>query len=332
MFSVDNKGLQWFLYASLFVGVFKITTFVLSAATMALELTVFPKTNFAKYGAKKGNWALITGASDGIGAEYAKQLASRGFNIVLVSRTQSKLDAIAEELLTKYGVSTKVIAFDASVDKKEHYQLIKNVIDELPLTVLVNNVGKSHEMPVPFLETEDDAIDGIITVNNLVTLKITKAVVPVIEATVAKQSTKGLVLTMGSFGGLLPSPYLATYSGSKAFLQNWSNCLSGELANKNIDVEFVLSYLVTSAMSKIRRTSMMIPNPKQFVQATLSNVGNRVGAQERYGTITPFWSHALMHFGIHNAVGVYSKIANTINLSMHKDIRRRALKKQQKQK
>lgn len=278
---------------------------------------------------KKGKWAVVTGASDGIGKEYALQLAKKGLNVVLVSRTQSKLELIATELESKYKVSTKVIAFDASTDEEANYVAIKDAIADLPVTVLINNVGQSHSIPVPFLETEEKEMRDIITINNTATLKITQVVAPVIASTVKKEKKKvrGLILTMGSFGGLLPTPYLATYSGSKAFLQAWSAALAGELAPQGIDVELIISYLVTSAMSKIRRTSATIPNPKQFVASVLRGVGRRNGAQERYATNTPYWSHALMHFGIANTVGVFSKLANTLNLKMHKSIRARALKK-----
>ncbi|GME83946.1 unnamed protein product [Ambrosiozyma monospora] len=132
---------------------------------------------------------------------------------------------------------------------------------------------------------------------------------------------------MGSFSGIFPSPLLATYSGSKFFLQGWSAALAGELKPKRIDVELMLSYLVTSAMSKVRRTSLLIPNPKQFVASALRNVGRRVGAQEKYATCTPYFSHAIFHWVIENTVGLSSKIVNSINLNMHTSIRTRALRK-----
>lgn len=324
----ESKTAQYVLYGALLVGVYKLTTLTLGLGALVFDLFVLPPVNFKKYGAKSGKWAVITGASDGIGKEYAFQLASKGLNIVLVSRTQSKLDAIASEIEAKYKVETKVLAFDASTDVASNYSDLSDAVAGLPVTVLVNNVGQSHSIPVPFLETQDKELRDIITINTTATLKITQAVAPVIAATVAKdKSVRGLILTMGSFGGLLPTPYLATYSGSKSFLQAWSSALAGELKPQGIDVDLVISYLVTSAMSKIRRSSLTIPNPKTFVKSVLRNAGRRCGAQERFATTTPYWAHALMHFGIENTVGVYSKVANTLNYGMHKSIRVRALKK-----
>lgn len=326
--ATDSKPARALLYAALVVGVFKITTFTLSYFSLVADLFILPPTNFAKYGAKQGKWAVVTGASDGIGKEYALQLAKRGLNVVLVSRTLLKLETIAEEIKTKYGVQTAVIAFDASQDIKANYDSIREVIAELPVTVLVNNVGQSHSIPVPFLETDEKELTDIVTINNLVTLKITQTVAPYIVETVKNdKKVRGLILTMGSFGGLLPTPYLATYSGSKAFLQQWSSALAGELKPQGVDVELVVSYLVTSAMSKIRRASATIPSAKVFVASALRNVGKRGGAQNLYATLTPFWAHGFMHFFIENTVGVYSGLANKINLNMHKSIRARALKK-----
>lgn len=328
LFSAESGAAQALLYVALATGVYKITTFTLGFLSLVVDAFVLPPTNFAKYGARSGKWAVVTGASDGIGKEYASQLAAKNFNVVLVSRTLAKLEALAADIQQTYGVQTEVVAFDASEDKPENYAAIHQVIADLPVSVLVNNVGQSHSIPVPFLETNTQELSDIITINNTVTLKITQTVASVIAKTVkADKKTRGLILTMGSFGGLLPTPYLAVYSGSKAFLQQWSAALAGELKLQGIDVELVVSYLVTSAMSKIRRTSATIPNPKQFVRATLRSVGRRVGAQDRFATTTPYWSHALMHFFIENSVGVYSSVANKLNLGMHKSIRVRALKK-----
>ncbi|KAH3678210.1 hypothetical protein WICMUC_001639 [Wickerhamomyces mucosus] len=326
--SDDNWIINGLLYTALSVGVLKLTSIFLNSASLLFDLFVLPPVNFSKYGAKSGKWAIITGASDGLGKEYAIQLASKGLNVFLISRTQSKLELLATEIETKYKVEVKILAIDFASDKPSNYELITQLIKPLPVTVLINNVGQSHSIPVPFIETEESELRNIITINNTATLRTTQIIVPFIINTLKEnRGTRGLILTMGSFGGLLPTPYLATYSGSKAFLQSWSSALAGELAEYNIDVELVISYLVTSAMSKIKRTSLTIPNPKNFVKSVLSTVGRRGGAQERYATSTPFWSHAIIHYAIENTVGVYSKIANKLNLSFHKDIRKRALKK-----
>ena len=279
----------------------------------------------------KGSWALVTGASDGIGKEYALQLAAKGFNIVLVSRTESKLVTLGAEIEDKYasqGIQTKHLAMDFSKNSDVDYAKLKDLIEGLDIAILVNNVGQSHDIPTPFLVTEKKEMTDIITINVLGTLRVTQLVAP---GMVSRK--RGLILTMGSFGGLLPTPLLATYSGSKAFLQHWSSALHSELKPHGVEVDLVLSYLVTSAMSKIRRPSMTIPTPKQFVKAALGKVGVGIGGGVSMpGTMTPYWSHALIQWGIEKTVGTGSEIAMTQNRVMHESIRVRALKKREREK
>jgi len=269
---------------------------------------------------------VITGASDGIGKEFALQFAQKGFNIVLVSRTASKLDALATEISQFAGVQTKTIAMDFAKDSAADYKRLAELVDGLDVAVLVNNVGKSHDMPVPFLETEDVEMEDIITINVKGTLKVTKAVAP---GMVARR--RGLILTMGSFGGFLPTPLLATYSGSKAFLQHWSTALGAELKPHGVHTQLVIGYLITSAMSKVRKPSMMIPTPKQFVKATLGKIGLRGTAGGMAGTITPFWSHGVMHWAIQELLGVWSGAVLSKNKDMHASIRKRALRKKERE-
>jgi 17beta-estradiol 17-dehydrogenase / very-long-chain 3-oxoacyl-CoA reductase len=265
---------------------------------------------------------VVTGASDGLGKEFATQLAAKGFNLVLVSRTQSKLDALAAELQAKYsGLETKILAMDYSKDNDADYEKLAKLLSGLDVGILINNVGQSHSIPVSFLQTAGDELQNIVTINCLGTLKTTKVVAPLLV-----QRKKGLILTMGSFAGVMPTPYLATYSGSKAFLQHGSSSVAAELKPQGVDVEFVISYLVTTAMSKIRRTSLLIPSPKPFVRAVFSKIGLG-GAEPFTNTYTPWWSHALFKWVVENTVGATSGFTIKKNLDMHVDIRNRALRK-----
>ena len=275
----------------------------------------------------KGSWAIVTGASDGIGKEFALQIASKGLNIFLVSRTESKLQVLAEEIESKYaaqGIKTKYLAMDFSRNLDSDYTKLKEVVDGLDVAVLVNNVGRSHDMPVPFVLTEKKEMTDIININVLGTLRVTQIVVPGMV-----QRKRGLILTMGSLAGLLPTPLLATYSGSKAFLQYWSTALHEELRGKGVDVQFIVSYMVVSAMSKIRRASMSTPTPESFVRSVLAKIGS--GGVGMSATTTPYWVHALMQWGI-ESVGIGSAFVLKQNRVLHENIRVRALRKKEREK
>ena len=278
------------------------------------------------FGQPSKTWALITGASDGIGKEFALQIARAGYSTLLVSRTQSKLDSLAADIKAKYNTPTKTLAMDFGANKDEDYAKLKELVDSRDIAILINNVGVSHSIPVPFVETPKEEIDSIITVNCAATLRVTHIVAPGMV-----QRKRGLIITMGSFGGLLPTPLLATYSGSKAFLQQWSTALGSELSLSNVQVELVLSHLVTSAMSKIRKPSLVVPTPRAFVKSVLGSVGRSGGAQGWMYTSTPYWSHAVLHWLIAVFLGTGSKLLLLYNRWFHQDIRRRALAKKARQ-
>jgi 17beta-estradiol 17-dehydrogenase / very-long-chain 3-oxoacyl-CoA reductase len=268
----------------------------------------------------------VTGASDGIGKQYALQLAKAGFNIVLVSRTASKLEALVSEIKAAKGeIRTEILAMDFSQDSDSDYSKLAAILKDKNIAILVNNVGRSHDVPVVFNETPEKEMRSIITINCLGTLRVTQLVLP---GMIARR--RGLVLTMGSFGGLLPTPLLATYSGSKAFLQNWSNALAAEVKSSGITVHFIQAYLVTSAMSKIRRSNYMYPTEKQFVQSTLAKIGNQGGSMGYAYSGTPWWSHALFAWVLLTVGNPFGTFLLGQNLENHKKIRARALKKVEK--
>jgi len=283
------------------------------------------KSQLRTFGQPSKTWALVTGASDGIGKEFALQLSRAGFSTLLVSRTASKLDALAAEIKSKYNTQTKTLAMDFGANNDEDYAELKALVDGLDIAILINNVGMSHSIPVRFMQTSQKEMESIIMINCTATLRVTQLV-----AGGMARRKRGLILTMGSFGGLYPTPLLATYSGSKAFLQQWSTALGSELAPYNISVELVQSYLVTSAMSKIRKPSAFIPSPRAFVKSVLGKIGRTGGAQGWAYTSTPYWSHALLQWAVAAFVGPGNKLLLLYNRWQHDDIRKRALAKQQR--
>ena len=215
-----------------------------------------------------------------------------------------------------------MLDFDFTADRDEDYARLEKLVDGLDIGILINNVGQSHNTATPFTLTEKKELQDIITINCLGTLKVTRVIAPLLEA-----RKRGLILTMGSFGGFVPSPYLATYSGSKAFLQHWSSALAAELKPAGVDVQLCLSYLVVSAMSKVRKPNALVPSARAFVRAALGKIGSGDWQQTAY-TYTPYWSHALLGWVIENTVGAGHALPIWYNMKMQQDIRRRYLKKQ----
>ncbi|KAB8272734.1 very-long-chain 3-oxoacyl-CoA reductase [Aspergillus minisclerotigenes] len=314
-------------YFLLAAGSLFVASRALTFVRVLLSLFVLPGKSLRSFG-PKGSWAVVTGASDGLGKEFSLQLARAGFNIVLVSRTASKLTTLSDEITSKYAsVQTKTLAMDFARNEDSDYEKLKALVDELDVAILVNNVGKSHDIPTPFALTSQEEMTDIITINCMGTLRATQLIVPGMM-----QRKRGLILTMGSFGGLLPTPLLATYSGSKAFLQQWSTALGSELEQHGITVELVQAYLVTSAMSKIRRASATIPDPRSFVKSVLSKIGRNGGSPSYAYSSSPYWSHGLMAYFLTCIAGTMGKFVTSKNRGMHESIRKRALRKAEREK
>lgn len=114
-------------------------------------------------------------------------------------------------------------------------------------------------------------------------------------------SRSGLILNLGSFAGLVPSPYLSVYSGGKAFLSTWTQALAKEVESQGVVVQNVNTYFVVSAMSKIRKPTFLIPLPKPYVASVLAKIGLPCGANVPY-TSTAYPSHGIANWLISNTL------------------------------
>nr|XP_058150420.1 very-long-chain 3-oxoacyl-CoA reductase-like [Dasypus novemcinctus] len=214
-----------------------------------------------------GEWAVVTGSTDGIGKAYAEELAKCGMKVVLISRSQDKLNQVSSEIREKLKVETRIIAADfGSVDI---YDAIKRGLEGLEIGVLVNSVGMSYEYPEYFLNVPDldNTIKKLININIVSVCKMTRLVLPGME-----KRSKGVILNI-SASGMHPVPLLALYSASKAFVDYFSQCLHEEYKSKGIFVQSVLPYLVATKLSKIRKLTLDKPSSETFVKSALKTVG-----------------------------------------------------------
>uniref|UniRef100_A0A671K455 Very-long-chain 3-oxoacyl-CoA reductase-B n=1 Tax=Sinocyclocheilus anshuiensis TaxID=1608454 RepID=A0A671K455_9TELE len=262
---------------------------------------------------KLGKWAgWYTHCSDRCREHFLYyQLARRGFAIVLISRTQEKLDEVSKAIESKYNVETKTISADfGSVDI---YPKIESGLAGLEIGVLVNNVGVSYSYPEFFLNIPD--IDSFI--NSMININIT-SVCQVREISFSLKS-KGVILNVASASGMYPVPLLTLYSSSKAFVDFFSRGLEAEYKSKGIIIQSVLPFYVTTKLSKIRRATLDIPTPECYVKAQLSTVGLQTQSNG-------YFPHAVM--GWVTTALLPAKLLNKYVMSMGLSQRARYLKKQ----
>ncbi|KAJ2876132.1 hypothetical protein GGH93_001056 [Coemansia aciculifera] len=147
--------------------------YVINAIDILMDLFVREALSFEHYGAGK----VVTGCTDGIGKEMALQLADKGFNIILLSRTPAKLEKVKEEIIMK-GVEARSYAVDFTKCTEVQWSEIKELVQQEEVSVLVNNVGLCHENPTFFDEEDQDKCNDMVEVNVNTMMDLTRIVVP----------------------------------------------------------------------------------------------------------------------------------------------------------
>ncbi len=170
------------------------------------------------------NIAVVTGASSGLGAEFARQLSKEGYYILMVARRKDKLLELQKELSSESSIFTADLS-----EKKEINKLcdhIKNLIEENPgnrLSVFINNAG--FGLSGNFTDCEEKREMEMINVNIKALHRLTKRMIPLMDS-----ESGGYILNIGSSAGLLPAgPYMATYYATKAYVVSLTRAIAHEL-------------------------------------------------------------------------------------------------------
>ncbi|NP_001086077.1 estradiol 17-beta-dehydrogenase 12-B-like L homeolog [Xenopus laevis] len=243
------------------------------------------KPNLSQY----GTWAVVTGATDGIGKSYAEELARRGFDIVLISRNVEKLQRVAEGIEQKSGRKTKIIQADFTGDVGI-YTPIEEGLKGLDIGILVNNVGMTYsDNAARFLDVPNvkKRVIEVINCNVMSVLHMTNIVLPDML-----KKKKGLIINIASEAGTLPYPMIAVYSSTKVFVDYFSRCLQTEYSSQGIRVQSVLPLLVSTNMTFGIKSNIFVKSSDSFAYDALNTVGVTT---RTHGCL----SHDLQHFFVH---------------------------------
>ena len=178
----------------------------------------------------KGHWALVTGASSGIGAEFASQLAAAGVRLVLVARREERLLAVVQGLRAQYGVEARAIVADLA-----DVTAVARIRDELDgagirIRLLCNNAGAGRWGR--FEATDAKVYDELNTLNTTTMVATCRRFFDHLAA-----FPSSAVINVSSAAAYQPVPYMAVYAASKAFVQSFSQALHGEWKEHGIVVQ-----------------------------------------------------------------------------------------------
>ena len=228
------------------------------------------------------SWAIVTGATDGIGLAYAQVLAEHGFNILLVSRTQSKLEDVKARIQSKCRVQVDFVVNEAYDISEANIARVVERCAGKDISVLVNNVGVNQGGIKLLSELDSANIERCIRINCTYPTLLTKALIPII----LKHQGRKLVINVSSVAGLLMIPFSCVYSGSKAYNRQFSLALSAEYASRHLDVLCVEPGFVESNMTKMKPSAICC-SARDCVEASLRRV--------REIECIPHWKHILMY-------------------------------------
>jgi uncharacterized protein len=255
-----------------------------------------------------GQWAVVTGASSGIGQAMAKELAQAGLNLVLVARRENELARLAQELSREHGVQAHALACDLAETNSANRIIAETEHLEVGLLVAAAGFGTSGE----FLQANLDEEMAMLDVNCRAVLVLTLHY----ARRFAKIGRGGIVL-FGSLVGFQGTPHAAHYAATKAYVQTLGEALHCELAPKGVDVLVSAPGPVHSGFAaRARMVLSMAEKPETVARATTRALGKKM-------TVTPGLVSKLLTWSLMTAprslrVGLMGKIMGNMTRNLAK--------------
>lgn len=215
-------------------------------------------------------WALVTGASDGIGRGIAQELATKGFNVILHGRNPDKLERTKIQLQKEHeNAQFRIVVLNASTATSQQIDDLVTSLNGLNLTVLVNNVGGGVKVQ-PLEKSTSEEVDFAINVNARFPTQLTRALLPKL----ARPDGPTLIMNIGSLADS-GVPYATVYGGSKAFNMAMSSSLTVELKVECKDIEVLAIPIgrVTDCAHNEEPSSFFTPTARTMARACVDRVG-----------------------------------------------------------
>jgi 17beta-estradiol 17-dehydrogenase / very-long-chain 3-oxoacyl-CoA reductase len=229
--------------------------------------------------AGNAKWAAITGSTDGIGKQYALELAERGFNLLLISRTKSKLESVKQEIATKYSkIEIDIVAYDFKNANLDDYKKeVLPALEKREIGILINNVGLAYDYADQLHHIDLQRNADICIVNCVPVSVLTAAIIPQML-----KRNAGIIVNISSGAGYGKMSYFSIYSATKAYINHFTNILRAEYANTGLTIQTICPFMVltnmsasmidTGIMSQTEIKMMAVP-VKDFVKQAIKTIG-----------------------------------------------------------
>jgi uncharacterized protein len=205
-----------------------------------------------------GKWALVTGASAGIGVALARELASHGAKIILTARRKDRLDSLAAEL-TASGTEVRIVVADLN-DPAAPQQIYDATIGAgLTVDILINNAGLGQYGA--FYKSPVDQELSQVRVNCEAVVRLTRLFLPAMV-----ERRRGWVLIVSSVASFQPLPNLNTYAATKVFDRFFSQALSAEVAGFGVKITALCPGPTESEFSQVARSNRIMPGGRQSAE------------------------------------------------------------------
>ncbi len=232
--------------------------------------------------------ALVTGASSGIGAEFARQLAARRYDLILVARRRERLEKLAAELAAAHGIHAEVLAADLTVDA-ELRQVEERIARDGGIDLLVNNAGLG--VSGRFWETASEAQDFLHRLHVMATMRLTHAALP---GMIARNS--GAIISVSSVAGFLPAAISSTYGSTKAWINAFTQGLYLELKSKGsaVRVQALCPGFTYTEFHDVARVDRRVIPARLWMKAVDVVAASLRGLERGKLFVVPGWRYKLV--------------------------------------
>jgi len=225
---------------------------------------------------KNSSFALVTGASQGLGEVFARALAARGQNVILVARSRDKLDSLANELKRSHSILAEALVFDLA-SPSAAARIVDQLHDQnLRVNLLVNNAGfgvRGEFLKLPIARRME-----MLQLNNATVVELTYSLLPSLM-----EHPQAGIINVSSTAGIQPIPYASLYAATKSFLLSFSLGLAEELRSHRVSVVTLCPGRILAdahtgeARNGHRKFSFVYQSPEDVARGALESLANGGG-------------------------------------------------------